>query len=86
MEGYYFYLAEEENMFISNRTVFLEREFFSEEIDGTKIELDEVREVKKLVHTESDLVEESNLEPVKVPLRRFDRVPHQLERYYGFLN
>ena len=37
------------------------------------------------VHTESDLIEESYPDPIEVPLRRSDRVPHQSDRYYDFL-
>ena len=47
-KGYYFYLADEQKVFISNRTVFLEKEFLVEETIASKIELDEVRLIKKL--------------------------------------
>ena len=46
MKAYYFYLIEEQKVFVSNKVVFLEREFFYERIDATKIELGEVREVE----------------------------------------
>ena len=51
IKGYYFYLAEEQKMFVSNRIIFLEREFLSEGTDAIKIELDKVNEVEKSTHT-----------------------------------
>ena len=42
IKGYYFYLANEQKMFVSNRTVFLKKNF-EEGTNGTKVELDEVR-------------------------------------------
>ena len=41
-KGYYFYLADEQKVFISLRVVFLEKKFFGERINGSKIELEEV--------------------------------------------
>ena len=39
---YYFYLADEQKVFVSNRVVFLEKEFLGEVTNTSKIELDEV--------------------------------------------
>ena len=72
-------------MFISNKTVFLEKEFLREGTNVSKIKLDEIHEIQELIHTESDLIEELNLKPIETPLRRSDRIPHQLDRYYNFL-
>ena len=72
-------------MFVSNRTIFLEKEFLKERTNITKIERNEFYEVEIPTHIESDLIEDSNSEPVEVPLRRSDRVPHQSDRYYNFL-
>ena len=85
IKGYYFYLTEEQKMFISNRTVFLENIFLGEGTNAIKIELNKVCKVEIPTHTESDLIEESNPESVEVPLRRSDRVPRQPDRYYDFL-
>ena len=74
IKGYYFYLTEEQKVFINNRTVFLKREFFSGGTDATKIEFGKVREVRKLAYTELDLIGESNSESVEAPLRRSNRV------------
>ena len=48
---YYFYLAKEQNVLVSNRAVLLEKEFLEEETNIYKIELDEVYEVEELTHT-----------------------------------
>ena len=72
-------------MFVSNRIIFLEKKFLDEGINATKIELSEVHEVEISIHTESDLIGESNPEPVELPLRISNRVAYQLDRYYSFL-
>ena len=86
---YYFYLADEQKVFVSNRTVFLEKEFLGEGTNASKIELDEVRSVEEPTQSskpiESDLIR-SNLEPIiEISLRRSGRVLHQSDRYYSFL-
>ena len=63
----------------------MEKEFLSKGANACNIELDEIQEVERPIHTELDLIKESNLEPVEVSLRRSDRVPHQSNRYYNFL-
>ena len=88
--GYYFYLTEEQKMFVSSRAVFLKKKFLKEGIDATNIELDEVWQIKELTqssgHTKLDLIRESNLESVvEIPLSRSDRIPHQSNKYYSFL-
>ena len=82
---YYFYLVAEQKVFVSSRTVFLEKEFLGEEANACKIELDEVHEVKGPTHTELDSIGESNLKSIEAPLRRSGRVPHQPDKYYDFL-
>ena len=84
-KGYHFYLTEEQKVFISNRTVFLEKKFFGKGTNATKIKLSEVCEVEIPTYTKSDLIGETNLEPVEMPLRRSDRVSYQPDRYYSFL-
>ena len=76
-------------MFVSNRINFLEKKFFVEGTNATKIELDEVRQVEELTqtneNTESNLIR-SNLKPItEAFLRRSGRVLYQLDRYYDFL-
>ena len=61
----------------------MKKKCLGEGSNACKIKLDEVHEVEGPMHTKLDLIRESNLEPVEVPLRRFDRVPHQAN--YNFL-
>ena len=44
-KGYYFYLADEQKVFVSLRIIFLKKKFLGEGTNATKIELDEVRTV-----------------------------------------
>ena len=46
-KGYYFYNAEKQKLFVSNRAVFLEKEFLEEGMNNSKVELEEVQ-VEKL--------------------------------------
>ena len=75
-------------MFVSLKAIFLEIEFLGEGTVASKVELDEVRQVEKstqVAEPESDLIR-SDPEPiVPASLRRSGRVPHQPDRYYGFL-
>ena len=48
---YYFHLVDEQKVFISNRTIFLEKKFLSEETNASKIELDEVQSVEELIQS-----------------------------------
>ena len=86
---YYFYFADEQKVFISNRAIFLEKEFFGEETNASKIKLDEVRLIEELIQSskiiESDLIRSNSKPIVETSLRRSDRVPHQSNRYYNFL-
>ena len=89
IKGYYFYLADEQKVFISNRTFFLENEFVGEGTNTSKIELDEVQSVEESIQSsrsiELNLIR-LNLESiVEISLRRSSRVPHQPDRYYDFL-
>ena len=48
-KGYYFYHADEQKVFVSNKTIFLEKEFLGEEINTSKIELDEVQSIEESI-------------------------------------
>ena len=89
IKGYYFYLDDEQKLFVSNRTIFLEKEFLGEKINASKIGLDEVRLVEELTQSnksiESDLIRSNPKSIIETTLRRSDRVPHQSDRYYSFL-
>ena len=41
-KGYYFYLADEQKIFVNNRIVFLKKKFLREGTNATKVELAEV--------------------------------------------
>ena len=61
-------------VFVSNRIVFLEKEFLKEGANTYKIELGKIQEVEGPTHTELNLIKKLNLEPVERPLKRFNRV------------
>ena len=42
-KGYYFYHTEEQRLFVSNRAIFLEKEFLGERTVASKVELGEVQ-------------------------------------------
>ena len=88
-KGYYFYLADEQKVFISNRAVLLEKKFLGEGTNTSKIELDEVLSVEEPTQSsksiELNLIRSNSKSIVEIFLRRSDRVLHQLDRYYGFL-
>ena len=44
---YYFHLTEEQKVFVSNKTFFLEKKFLGEVTDASKVELDKVRQVEE---------------------------------------
>ena len=84
---YYFYLLEEQKLFIGLRAIFLEKEFLGEGTIASKVELSEVQQVE-LTHLR-DTIEltliRSNPKPIDEPLRRSGRVLYQPDRYYNFL-
>ena len=87
-KGYYFYQTEEQKLFVSNRAIFLEKEFLGEGTVASKVELRKVQQVERPTHstdTKEPALIRSNPEPINMPLRRSGRVPHQPDRYYGFL-
>ena len=43
---YYFYLTDEKKVFVSLKTIFLKKEFLGEGTVASKVELDEVRQMK----------------------------------------
>ena len=69
-------------MFVS-RTIFLEKRVLREGANACKIKLGEVQEVEGLTHIGLDLIEESNSKPIEALLRRFNRVPHPSDNYFG---
>ena len=59
-KGYYFYLADEQKVFVSNEAVFLEKEFLGEGTNALKIELDKVQSIEESIQsskpTELDMI------------------------------
>ena len=43
-KGYYFYIPSENKVFVARNGVFLEREFISKRVSGSKTSLEEVQE------------------------------------------
>ena len=87
-KGYFFYLPEEQKLFVRLRAIFLEKEFLSKGTIDSKIELNEVQQEEEPIHIhtaiEPNLIR-SNPKPIMQPSRRSDRVPHSSDRYYGYL-
>ena len=65
-KGYYFYNQAEGKVFVARNGVFLEKEFLSKEVSGSKVQLEEIREVPKtvLAPTESLRDDQGVIEPV----------------------
>ena len=75
-------------MFVSLKAIFLEKKFLGEGTVASKIELDEVQQVEgptPKAKLESDMMRSDLKLNVPASLRRSGRVPHQPDRYYGFL-
>ena len=71
-------------MFVALRAIFLEKEFLGEGTVASKIELGKVWPVEELAHSEGIIESTMIRSHPKLTLRRFDRVPHQSNRYYDF--
>ena len=89
-KGYYFYNPIEGKVFVARTGIFLEREFLSRRISGSKIELEEVRDPQENIEPEMELEQRPQAvveqEPAQVTQgpRRSGRTRHEPERY-GFL-
>ena len=71
-------------MFIALRAIFLEKKFFGEGIVASKIELGQVQPMEEPVCSK-DVIKSTMIESHPKPTHKgSDRVPHQLDRYYGF--
>ena len=87
-KGYYFYIPSETKVFVARNGVFLEREFISKRVSGSKTSLEEVQEPK--VATEPSMEILQNSQPVVESTssaqgpRRSSRIHHEPKRY-GFL-
>jgi len=88
-KGYYFYLPSENKVFVARNGVFLEKDFISKRISGSKVELEEVRDTQ--TNNEPDIEErdtsmvDASENITQEPPRRSDRIRHEPDRYYGYL-
>ena len=85
-KGYYFYKRDDDNVFVARNGVFLEKEFLSKGVSGSKVQLEEIREASKNVSTPTEpLQEEQNVvEPVdEASAPRRSKRPRQLPIRYG---
>jgi hypothetical protein len=55
-KGYYFYNKAEGKVFVAHNGVFLEKEFLSKEVSGSKVQLKEIQESPKNVSAPTDLI------------------------------
>ena len=66
-KDYYFYQSDEQKLFISNRAIFLEKEFLGEGTNNSDVELEKVHQVEEPTQTieplEFELIR-SNLDPI----------------------
>ena len=60
-KGYFFYLENEQKVFVALRAIFLEKEFLGEGTIASKIELDEVQPIEEPAHSK-DIVEPAMIE------------------------
>ena len=87
-KGYYFYFRPENKVFVARNAVFLEREFISKRVSGSKICLEEVQEPQVATEPPVEIQQDSQpiveSEPPTQGPRRSGRIRHEPERY-GFL-
>ena len=87
--GYYFYIPSENKVFVARNGIFLEKDFISKRISGSKVELEEVRDSQTNVEPEIEEQDTSIVDAsenvTQEPPRRSDRIRREPERYYGYL-
>ena len=57
-KGYYFYNQAEGKVFVVSNGLFLEKEFLSKGVSGSKVQLEEIRDVPKTVSAPIELSRE----------------------------
>ena len=58
-KGYYFYIPSENKVFVARNGVFLEREFISKRVSGSKTSLEEVQEPKVAIEPSMEILQDS---------------------------
>ena len=87
-KGYYFYIPSENKVFVARNGVFLEREFISKRVGGSKTSLEEVQEPQVATEPSMEILQDSHpafesTSSAQDP-RRSSRIHHEPKRY-GFL-
>jgi hypothetical protein len=84
-KGYYFYNKAEGKVFVTHNGVFMEKEFISEGVCGSKVQLKEIQETPKNVSAPTDPIQEVQdivLSDVEAPApRRSIRAHHTTEKF-----
>jgi hypothetical protein len=84
-KGYYFYNKAEGKVFVARNGVFMEKEFLSKGVSGSKVQLEEIQETPKNVSAPTDLIQEvQDVVPsdVEAPTpRRSLRACHTTEKF-----
>jgi hypothetical protein len=58
IKGYYFYNKAEGKVFVARNGVFIEKEFLSKELSGSKVQLEEIQEAPKNISALTDPIQE----------------------------
>ena len=58
-KGYYFYISYENKVFVAHNGVFLEREFISKRVNGSKTSLEEVQEPQVAIKPSMEILQDS---------------------------
>ena len=87
-KGYYFYIPSEIKVFVARNGVFLERDFISKRVSGSKTSLEEVQEPQVATEPSMEILQDSqtvveSTSSAQGP-RRSSRIHHEAKRY-GFL-
>ena len=87
-KGYYFYIPSENKVFVARNGVFLEREFISKRVSGSKTSLEEVQEPQVATEPSMEILQDSqpvveSTSSTQGPLWS-SRIHHEPKRY-GFL-
>ena len=87
-KGYYFYIPSENKVFVARNGVFLEREFISKRVSGSKTSLEEVKELEVATEPSMEILQDSQpvfqLTSSAQGARMSSRFHHEPKRY-GFL-
>ena len=87
-KGYYFYIPSENKVFVARNGVFLEREFISKRVSGSKTSLEEVQEPQVAIEPSMEILQDSrpvveSTSSAQGP-QRSSMIHHKPKRY-GFL-